>query len=123
MVFDFLQFAIFYRLFRCHIEAPSGLGRFRPMAAEQTKRRQRGGSHCNALQIYIEPGFSLFLRNYLDTDFFCNLQNFTGFVSKIMALDFCSLQFFTGYIDVILKGSSGLGKFRPMATFQTKRQQ
>ena len=70
MVFDFLQFAIFYRLFRCHIEAPSGLGRFRPMAAEQTKRRQRGGSHCNALQIYIEPGFSLFLQNYLDTDFF-----------------------------------------------------
>ena len=60
MVFDFLQFAIFYRLFRCHIEAPSGLGRFRPMAAEQTKRRQRGGSHCNALQIYIEPGFSFF---------------------------------------------------------------
>ena len=43
MVFDFLQFAIFYRLFRCHIEAPSGLGRFRLMATEQTKRRQRSG--------------------------------------------------------------------------------
>ena len=84
MVFDFLQFAIFYRLFRCHIEAPSGLGRFRPMAAEQTKRRQRGGSHCNALQIYIEPGFLLFFTK-LPTDFFCNLLNFTGYISKIMA--------------------------------------